>query len=320
MAPAGENDVCFFPERVKERNENRIMNDYQIITDSTSDLTQEMVDELGVDVIPMDFTIGTDTYKDYPDDRSISPHNFYRRISAGEVSTTNQISMATFTETFEPYLRAGKDVLYLGFSSGLSGTYNNSVLVARELAEKYPEQKIYAVDTLCAAFGEGLLVWHAVQKKREGGSIDEVKEWTEQNRCRLHHWFTVDDLNHLKRGGRISGAAALMGTMLGIKPVLHVDEEGHLILIDKVRGRRQALEDMVKHMELTSENAKDQMVFISHGDSPEGAEYVKQLVGQKFGTTQFAIAPVGPVIGAHTGTGIVELFYLGKDREYGLNG
>ena len=266
----------------------------------------------------MDFTIGTDTYKDYPDDRAISPHNFYRRICEGEISTTNQISMATFTETFEPYLKAGTDVLYLGFSSALSGTYNNSVIVARELAEKYPERKIRTVDTLCAAFGEGLLVWSAVQKKREGAAIEEVAEWAEQNRLHLHHWFTVDDLNHLKRGGRISGTAALMGTMLGIKPVLHVDGKGGLTMIDKVRGRRQALEDMVKHMELTGENLKDQMIFVSHSDYQEGADYIQKLVAEKFGCTRFRVAPIGPVIGTHTGAGSVLLFYFGKDREYGL--
>ncbi len=296
------------------------MGDFKIITDSTSDLTQELVDELDVDVIPMDFTIGSDTFKDYPDDRSISPRDFYRRISEGEASTTNQISIATFTDTFEPYLRAGTDVLYIGFSSGLSGTYNNSVLVARELAQKYPERKILTVDSLCAAFGEGLLVWYAVQKKREGASLDEVRSWAEQNRLRLHHWFTADDLNHLKRGGRISATAALMGTMLGIKPVMHVDGNGGLTLIDKVRGRRQALEDMVRHMELTGENLQDQTIFISDGDYQEGTDYVRKLVEEKFGCTQFRTAPIGPVIGAHLGTGAVELFYFGKDREYGLQG
>lgn len=295
------------------------MDDFRIITDSTSDLTQELVDEMDVDVIPMNFTIGTDTYDDYPDDRSISPEEFYRRISAGEISTTNQISITTFAETFEPYLKAGMDVLYLGFSSAMSGTYNNSVITARELSEKYPERKIVTVDTLSAALGEGLLVWYCAQKKKAGATIDEVAEWAEQNRLRLHHWFTVEDLNHLKRGGRISGAAALMGTMLGIRPVLHVDSRGGLTMIDKVRGRHQALDDMVHHMELTGENLEEQMVFISHSAYPEGAEYVKRLVNKKFGTAQFRIAPIGPVIGSHTGAGSVLLFYFGKDREYGLN-
>lgn len=291
------------------------MAQFQIVTDSTSDLTQEMVEELGVELIPMNFTIGTDSFMDYADEKDISSHDFYQRIAQGESSTTNQIGLAVFTEVFEKYLQAGKDVLYLGFSSGLSGTYNNSVIVARSLAEKYPERKVYAVDTLAASLGEGLLVWHAVQKQRAGASIDEVRDWIEQNRNRMHHWFTVDDLNHLKRGGRISGAAALMGTMLGIKPVMHFDDEGHIILIDKIRGRKQSLDDLVNHMKKTSEDAAGQMIFISHSDSQEGAEYVRQQVAEIFGVEQFRMGPIGPVIGAHTGTGTVALFYLGKDRE-----
>lgn len=291
------------------------MAQFQIVTDSTSDLTQEMVEELGVELIPMNFTIGTDSFMDYADEKDISSHDFYQRIAQGESSTTNQIGLAVFTEVFEKYLQTGKNVLYLGFSSGLSGTYNNSVIVARSLAEKYPERKVYAVDTLAASLGEGLLVWHAVQKQRAGASIDEVRDWVEQNRNRMHHWFTVDDLNHLKRGGRISGAAALMGTMLGIKPVMHFDDEGHIILIDKIRGRKQSLDDLVNHMKKTSEDAAGQMIFISHSDSQEGAEYVRQQVAEIFGVEQFRTGPIGPVIGAHTGTGTVALFYLGKDRE-----
>ncbi len=292
------------------------MNDFRIVTDSTSDLSQEMVEELDVTVIPMDFTIGNDTYLDYPDERDIPSHDFYTRIAAGEPSTTNQISIATFQDTFEPFLKDGKDILYLAFSSGLSGTYNNSRLAARELARKYPERRIYSVDTLAASLGEGLLVWHAVQQKRSGADIDSVKSWLEQNRNRMHHWFTVDDLNHLKRGGRISGASALFGTMLGIKPVLHFDDEGHIILMDKIRGRKQSLDDLVGHMAKTAEEPADQMIFISHSDSLEGAEYVKAMVAEKFGVTKFRMASIGPVIGAHTGTGTVALFYLGKDREY----
>lgn len=296
------------------------MSDFKIITDSTCDLSQEMVDELNVTVIPMNFTIGTDSFLDYPDERDLASHDFYTRIASGESSTTNQISLATFADTFEPALKEGMDVIYLAFSSGLSGTYNNSIIAARDLAEKYPDRKIYMVDTLAASLGEGLIVWHAVQKKRAGATIDEVKDWVEQNRNRMHHWFTVDDLNHLKRGGRISGASALVGTMLGIKPVMHFDDEGHIILIDKIRGRKQSLDDLVNHMAKTSEDAGNQMIFVSHSDSMEGAEYVKEQVEKKFGTKQFRIAAIGPVIGAHTGTGTVALFYLGKDREFEQTG
>ncbi len=292
------------------------MSDFKIITDSTSDLTQEMADELDVAVIPMNFTIGADSFLDYPDERDIPSHEFYTRIATGEPSTTNQIGLAVFQDAFEPFLKDGTDVLYLGFSSGLSGTYNNSVLAARDLAEKYPERKVLTVDTLAASLGEGLLVWHAVQKKRAGATVGEVKDWVEQNRNRMHHWFTVDDLNHLKRGGRISGASALVGTMLGIKPVMHFDDEGHIILVDKIRGRKQSLDDLVGHMEKTAEKPEEQMIFISHSDSPQGAEYVEERVREKFGVTRFRTAPIGPVIGAHTGTGTVALFYLGRDREF----
>ena len=292
------------------------MSDFKIITDSTTDLDPKMVDELGVEIIPMNFIIGDDSFLDYPDERDISSHDFYKRIAAGENSTTNQISIVTFTETFESYLKAGTDVLYLSFSSGLSGTYNNSSLVARELAKKYPERKIFAVDSLAASMGEGLLVWYAARMQRAGSSIDEVKTWLDQNRCRLHHWFTVDDLNHLKRGGRISGTSALVGSMLGIKPVMHFDDEGHIILIDKIRGRRQSLDTLVKHMAKSSENPAEQMIFVSHGDSLEAAQYVAERVKEKFGVTQIEIGSIGPVIGAHTGTGTVALFYLGKDREF----
>ena len=291
------------------------MNDYRIITDSTSDLTQEQAEALDVTVIPMDFTIGSDSFLDYPDERDISSHDFYTRIAAGEASTTNQISIAVFTDTFEPFLQAGQDVLYAGFSSGLSGTYNNSVLAAQELEKKYPGRSIRAIDTLAASLGEGLLVYHLVQKKRQGASLDETAKWLEENRCRMHHWFTVDDLNHLKRGGRISGEAALVGTMMGIKPVMHFDNEGHIILMDKIRGRRQSLDALVNHMEKTSIEPEKQMIFISHSDSPEGLEYVAQQVKKRFGVKQIETAPIGPVIGAHTGTGTVALFYLGEDRE-----
>lgn len=295
------------------------MSGFKIVTDSTTDLPQRLVDEMDVEIIPMNFVIGNDSFLNYPDEREISSHDFYTRIAAGESSSTNQISIANFTETFEPHLKAGTDVLYIGFSSGLSGTYNNSRLVEQELAKKYPERKIYAVDSLAASMGEGLLVWHAVQMQRAGSSVDEVKTWLEQNRCRLHHWFTVDDLNHLRRGGRISGTSALVGSMLGIKPVMHFDDEGHIILVDKIRGRRQSLDTLVKHMAKSSEDPADQMIFVSHSDSLEAAQYVAERVRQEFGVTQTEIGSIGPVIGAHTGTGTVALFYLGKDREYQEN-
>ena len=290
------------------------MSEYKIITDSTCDLPQKLVLALGVEVIPMAFSIGEDTYHNYPDEREISSHDFYDRLRSGENSITNQISPVTFAEIFEPILQTGTDVLYIAFSSGLSGTYNNACLTAEELGKKYPERKLRVVDSLAASMGEGLLVYHAANKKNSGMSIDDVYDWLIANRNRLAHWFTVDDLNHLKRGGRVSGAAALFGTMLGIKPVLHVDSEGHLIPVEKVRGRRQSLDSLLQHMANAAEEPEKQMIFVSHGDSPEDAEYVAQQVKKKFHVKDLEINPIGPVIGTHSGPGTIALFYLGKDK------
>lgn len=290
------------------------MSDYKIITDSTCDLSPKLIQQLGVEVIPMVFSMGENTFSNYPDEREISSHDFYDRLRGGETSITNQITPVTFAEIFEPFLKSGMDVLYIAFSSGLSGTYNNACFTVEELSKKYPERKLRVVDSLAASMGEGLLVYHAAQKKAQGLNIDEVSDWVTANRNRLAHWFTVDDLNHLKRGGRVSGAAALFGTMLGIKPVLHVDDEGHLIPMEKVRGRRQSLDSLVQHMADTAEEPENQMIFVSHGDSLEDAEYVAQQVREKFHVRDLEINPIGPVIGTHSGPGTIALFYLGKSK------
>ena len=287
---------------------------YKIFTDSTCDLPPKLVEELDIEVIPMNFSIGGKTYNNYPDEREMSSHEFYERLRAGEDSTTNQLAPITFAECFEPILKNGEDVLYIAFSSGLSGTYSNAVLTANELNEKY-EHKLHVVDSLGASMGQGLLVYHAAKKRDEGLSIDKLCRWVEANRNRLAHWFTVDDLNHLKRGGRVSGTAALVGTMLGIKPVRHVDNEGHLIPMEKIRGRRQSLDTLVKHMELAVEHPEEQIIFISHGDSLEDAQYVAEQVKRKFPVKGIEINPIGPVIGAHSGPGTVALFYLGKSKD-----
>ena len=291
------------------------MNDYKIVTDSTCDLSADLVKELKVEVIPMAFSIGEDTYYNYPDERELSSRDFYDRLRGGETSITNQITPARFVDIFEPILSSGTDVLYIAFSSGLSGTYSNACLTAKELGEKYSDRKIYVVDSLSASMGEGLLVYHAAHKKSEGLNIEQLRDWVTANRCRLSHWFTVDDLNHLKRGGRVSGAAALFGTMLGIKPVLHVDDEGHLSPLEKVRGRRQSLDSLVEHMAKKAENPEQQIIFIGHGDSLEDAQYVAQQVKEIFHVQSVIINSMGPVIGTHTGPGIIALFYLGKDRD-----
>ena len=220
----------------------------------------------------------------------------------------------TFLDTFTPILESGRDILYLAFSSGLSGTYNGSVIAANDLMEKYPGSKVISVDTLAASVGEGLLVYTAAKKREEGLSLDELAQWVTDNRLHLCHWFTVDDLNHLKRGGRISPAVAIIGTALGIKPVMHVDDEGHLIPVSKVRGRRKSLDALVEHMAETCDKPESQTIFIGHGDSKEDAEYVAKLVRQKFKVKNIILNYIGPVIGSHSGPGTLALFFFGTHR------
>lgn len=290
------------------------MRDYCIITDSTTDLSLSALQESGVQVIPMEFHLDGKSYHNYPDEREYNMEQFYGELKDGKTSTTSQINQQTFLEIFEPILQEGKDLLYLAFSSGLSGTYQSSCLAAEDLREKYPEAKILCVDTLAASAGEGLLVYMAAKKKAEGMGIEELAKWVEDNRLHLCHWFTVDDLHHLKRGGRVSPAAAVIGTALGIKPVLHVDNEGHLIPMEKVRGRRKSLDALVEHMVKTCDPKEGQTIFISHGNAPEDAEYVAKQVKSKLKVKDVVISMIGPVIGTHSGPGTVALFFFGTQR------
>lgn len=290
------------------------MRDYVIITDSTTDLTEELINELDITVIPMEFNIDGKSYLNYSDERDISYKEFYDFLRNGKNSTTSLINTATFTELFEPILEDGKDILYIAFSSGLSGTYNSSCIAAQMLSEKYTDSKIYTVDSLSASMGEGLLVYHAAKKKKEGMNIDELKDWVENNKLNLCHWFTVDDLHHLKRGGRLSSAAAIVGTMLNIKPVLNVDNEGYLIPVEKVRGRKLSITAMLKMMEKTAINPEEQTIFISHGDCLEEAEFLANLVKEKLNVKDIKMNYIGPVIGSHSGPGTIALFFLGTER------
>jgi len=227
---------------------------------------------------------------------------------------TSLIDMSTCRDIFEGILRRGNDVLYIGFSSALSGSYNAGAMVAESLRGAYPERRIATIDSLSASMGEGLLVYYAAEQRRDGKSMDEVSDWLIENRLHLCHWFTVDDLFHLKRGGRISAATALVGTMLGVKPVLHVDNEGKLVAVGKVRGRRKSLETLVDEMEKTCTNPTEQLVFISHGDCVEDAQHVERLVRERLKVKDVQINYVDPVIGAHSGPGTVALFFLGVQR------
>ena len=290
------------------------MNDFAIVTDSSCDLTAEMANELELTVLPLSFNLMEKEYHNYLDGRELSFQDFYSHIRSGEDCTTSAVNVEAFVSAMEPILQSGRDVLCIAFSSGLSNTCNAAQMACEELGAKYPQRKAYAVDTLCASLGEGLLIYHAVQEKRKGKSIDEVRNWLEDNKLHLCHWFTVEDLNHLKRGGRISAATALIGTMLNIKPVLHVDDAGHLINIGKARGRRASLTALVDHMEETAIDPASQVVFISHGDSQEDADFVASQVKSRMGVKTVCTNYVGPVIGTHSGPGTIALFFLGTHR------
>ena len=290
------------------------MRDYQIITDSTSDLAVSILEKTDIQVIPMEFHIDGQSYHNYPDEREYDMGKFYAALKAGSTSTTSQINQQTFQEIFEPVLQQGKDILYLAFSSGLSGTYQSSLLAAEELRGRYPEAKIVCVDTLAASAGEGLLVYTAARKKAEGMGIDELAQWVEDSRLHLCHWFTVDDLFHLKRGGRVSPTVAVIGTALGIKPVLHVDNEGHLIPMEKVRGRRRSLDALVDHMVKTCDPKEGQTIFISHGGAKEDAEYVGKQVRARLKVKEVVYSTIGPGIGSHSGPGTIALFFFGTER------
>jgi len=291
------------------------LSDFVILTDSSADLSEDMARQLDVQVLPLGFILEEHAYRNYPDNREIDPREFYRRLREGEAATTNAVNVSQYTEALEPLLQAGRDVLILAFSSGLSTTYNSSVIAVEDLREKYPDRKLYTVDTLCASLGQGLLVWYAAQKRAEGLSIEAVRDWTEEHKLNLCHQFTVDDLHFLKRGGRISATTAVVGSMLQIKPVLHVDNEGHLINIGKARGRLASIKALADKMEATAfQPISDQTVFISHGDCLEDAQTLAGMLRERFGVKDIVINYVGPVIGAHSGPGTLALFYMGKVR------
>ncbi len=287
---------------------------YEIVTDSSANLTEELIEEYGIHIISLFFILDGKEYSSYIKGEKTDISQFYHMMRDGKVMTTSTINMSACEEVFESILSKGKDVLYLGFSSALSGTYNTASITAKKLKEKYPDRKIYSIDTLSASMGEGLLVYHAAKKREEGKSIDDVKDWVLQNRLNLCHWFTVDDLFFLKRGGRISATTAIVGTALSIKPILHVDDEGKLVPVGKVRGRKNSLNELVKEMEKTCIRPHEQTVFISHGDCIDDAEYVKELVQKKLDVKDVVINYVDPVIGAHSGPGTVALFYIGTNR------
>ena len=285
---------------------------YLITTDSTCDLPASYYQEHNVPVIALNFTMDGVVYAD--GDPAMPTELFYQKIRGGSMPNTSQVTPEQATRFFEPLLEQGYDILHLCFSSGLSGTFGSVNIAADDLLERYPQRKIRVVDSLCASLGEGLLLHHAVLHRDQGETMEQVADWLEANKLHLCHFFTVDDLNHLHRGGRVSKTAAVLGTMLGIKPVLHVDNEGHLIPISKIRGRRQSLDELVANMDRCLLKDQNPIFFVSHGDALADAQYVADKVKERFGIEQCLINTIGPVIGAHSGPGTVALFFLGENR------
>ena len=287
---------------------------FTIVTDSSSNLTDQQIQEYGVSIRSLSFFVSGREYQSYVKGQHNDLKKFYDMMRQKETITTSLIRLSECRDLFETILKQGQDLLFIGFSSALSGTYQAAETVAGELREEYPDRKIYTVDTLGASLGEGLLVHHAVQHQKAGESIQEVYQWVLENRLHLAHWFTVDDLFFLKRGGRVSATTALVGTLLGIKPVMHMDNEGRLIPVGKVRGRRTSLDALFDRMKETAIHPEQQTVFISHGDCIEDAEYLASRIRKELHVKEILIHYVDPVIGAHSGPGTVALFFLASHR------
>lgn len=287
---------------------------FEIVTDSSANLTDELIERYGLHILSLTVRVEGQEYTSYVKGRKSDVQPIYEMMRQKKQVETSAANPAQCQALFEELLSQGKDVLYIGFSSALSGTCQTAAMALEAAREKYPEPRALWVDTLAASMGEGLLVWHACQLREQGKTIEQVRQWLEENRLRLCHWFTVDDLFHLKRGGRIPAATALVGTMMGIKPVMHVDDEGRLVPVDKVKGRRTALDALVERMAKGARNPEGQMVFISHGDCIEDARYVEQQIRARLGVKQVETNYVDPVIGAHSGPGTVALFFLGEHR------
>ncbi len=292
----------------------KIIPDYKIFTDATADFCPSMLEGLPrIEVIPMEVTVGDDSFL-YGPGSTLSVKQFYAMQRGGKFATTSQINPVTYRKAFEPALKAGYDILYLGFSSGMSGCFNNARLCMEELKEEYPERKLCCMDGLCASAGESFFVREALRKQYEGMDVDDLATWIDAQKLNVCHWFTVDTFDHLKHGGRVSAVAAAVGGMLNIKPMLHVDESGKLVVAKKPRGRRQAIRELVAKMQEGWLPEISPLVVIGHGDDIEAAVMLKEAVEAKFPNADIHIAEIGPIIGAHTGPGMLAVIYWGSNR------
>jgi len=289
--------------------------DYVIITDSTSDLPQKRIDEWGISYIPYKYTLGKEEYEQYLDaKRGMSAMELYDNLREGKTGTTSQVTQHRYIQTFEPFLKQGKDVLYMCLSSGLSKSYEQSVLAANELNETYPDRKVITIDTLSASLGQGLLAQYAAEAQKNGMSLDDNAEYIKGLAGRLQHWVTVDDLHHLRRGGRVSGAQAFLGSMLSVKPILIVNHKGELVPYHKTRGRVKSLEYLADRVAEFIDEPSGQTIAISHSDAAEDAKKLRDMINAKCGKHDFLINHIGPVIGVHTGPGAIALIFLAKER------
>lgn len=287
------------------------MKEFLIATDSTVDLPKEFLQEKGIPVLSLSYIMEGTTYKDL---EGLTHKEFFEKLRQGVMATTSQINPKEARAALEPIVKEGKEILYIGFSSGLSGSFNSVRLAAEDLMDEYEDARIIAIDTLCASMGEGLVLYKAIELKEQGKTIDEIAQWIEENKMHVCHNVTVDDLNHLHRGGRISKTKAVLGTMVKIKPIIHMNNEGKLDVIGKERGRKKSLVSLVDRMEKQMEGYDNDVVMITHGDCEEDALYVKNMIEERFGIKKIIINGIGSVIGSHTGPGVVAVFFMGKER------
>ena len=291
---------------------------YVIFSDSCVDIPDSLAQELQLNVIPLKVTVKGNEYSNYLDNREISPVEFYNLLRKLNTATTAQLNPNDFIEAFTPYLQNGKDVLYLAFSSALSGTYNSAIIAKKQLSKEFPNQEIEVIDTLAASMGQGLLVTLAAKKRLENMKLSDLVDYVEGIKTKICHLFTVSDLGHLRRGGRLSASSLVLGNLLNIKPLLHVNLKGELKVYGKARGRFKSLNNLINRMEKTFDKDNNDLIYISHGDCIEDAVYVKNIIMEKLGLNdkQILINYIGPVIGAHSGVNTLSIFYIGNERTY----
>ncbi len=287
------------------------MKDYVLISDSTADLPIEVIKELGVDIIPFSYSIEDKAYNYYLDERDGNVNEFYAKLKDGAMPVTSQINPAIYKDTFKKYVKEGKDILYLGFSSGLSGSLQSANMAKNMILDDYPDAKIEIIDSLAASIGQGVFLYMAAKLKEDGKTMDELSSWINEKCTKVSHWFVVEDLFHLSRGGRLSTVGAVVGSALKIMPILSVDEEGKLVVKAKTRGVNKALDYLVARTIEESENLSEMVAVIGHADAMDKAEKIKAMVvaaGMK--EENIMIAPIGPIIGTHVGSGMAAIAFI----------